>query len=179
MYQIPNFDEESALGLAECVLERYKYELVETVVKCLEQPPHTGEKNWRLTPDTISDWMDITLDKEAELRERELSLQKAKNAEIMKVEFTVHEDLKPETKKMIQDYLDSLSGPKMVQAMTDKDVRKFGGDRPHKSNLPYQSTNEEYLIEKELRRQWALEVHDKYTGKRLDNWLSFEEWRMI
>jgi hypothetical protein len=179
MYQIPNFDEESALGLAECVLERYKYELVETVVKCLEQPPHTGEKNWRLTPDTISDWMDITLDKQSELREREISMQKAKNAEIMTVEFTVNEDLKPETKKMIQDYLDSLSGPKMVQAMTDKDVRKFGGERPYKSNLPYQSTSEEYLIEKELRRRWALEVHDKYTGKRLENWLSFEEWKLI
>jgi hypothetical protein len=34
----------------------------------------------------------------------------------------------------------------------------------------------ERQIENELRKRWALEVFDKYTGKRLENYLSFEEW---
>ena len=175
-YQIPNFDEESALLLAEDTLERYKYDLVEVLVRCLELPPHTGEKNWRLTPDTINEWMAITLEKQAETREREISKEKAKT-----VEFTVLDDLSPETRKMVQDYLDSLSGPKMVQAMTEEDVKKYGKERIKKDakSLGYVPPNKEYLIEKELKRRYYLECYDKNTGKPLDNWMSFDEWKML
>lgn len=173
-YQIPNFDEESALLLAEDTLERYQFDLVDVLIKCLELPPHTGEKNWRLTPDTISEWMAIILEKEAEKRERELSKEKQKT-----VEFKISDDLTPETKKMIQDYLDKLSGPKMVQAMTDEDIKKFGKERPHKTGLPYNSTPKDEVIMKELRRKYYLENYDKITGKPLENWLSFDEWILL
>lgn len=40
-------------------------------MQVLTNPPNTGAKNWRLTPDTIQEWMSIQLEKEAEAREKE------------------------------------------------------------------------------------------------------------
>jgi hypothetical protein len=176
-YQIPNFDEESAVILAEDTIERFQYEPIETVIKCLELPPHTGEKNWRLTPDTIAEWMAITLEREAEAREKELSKEKGN----VTFDVPADTDLSKETKQMIQDYINSLQGVKMVQAMTDADVKKYGKERykEEAKSVGYVPPNKEYLIEKELRRRWINECYDAVTGKPLENWLSFEEYKLL
>lgn len=173
MYQIPNFDEESCILLAVDTIERYKYEPVETLVKCLERPPSTGEKNWRLTPDTISQWMTITLEREAERLEREHQNQKTK-----KVEFEVKNDISPETEKMIQGYINSLSDFKKVPALSDDYIKENGQRKPKKvSHLSgYVQPSAEYVALSEAKRLWALENTDLLTGKMLPGSVSFEEW---
>lgn len=71
LYQIPNWTEENAVILTEWIHENYKYETLDTIMQVLTNPPNTGAKNWRLTPDTIQEWMSIQLEKEAEAREKE------------------------------------------------------------------------------------------------------------
>lgn len=177
IYQIQNWTSNNSILLSEWIMDNYKFDKLDTILKCLKNPPVTTEPNWRLTPDTIRSWMTIVLEKEAIEREKELSKDKVKT-----IEFTAQEDLKHETEKMIQDYLDSLKGFKQVQAMTEKDVKKYGRERPVQKlpeSLGYVPPNKEYYIQKELRRIWSLEVHDKYTGKPNENYISFEEWLMM
>ena len=71
LYQIPNWTEENAVILTEWIHENYKFETLDTIIQVLTNPPNTGQKNWRLTPDTIQEWMAIQLEKEAEEREKE------------------------------------------------------------------------------------------------------------
>jgi len=136
-------------------------------------PPQTKDNNWRLTPDTIREWMEIELDKQAEAREREHSREKAK-----KVDTQEQEPLSPDTDEMISKYLASLSGLREVQALTDQDIKKYGKERIKKPSMSagMAFTSREDLTMHKLRKEWAMAVHDLHTGHRLDNWISFEEW---
>ena len=49
-----DYSEESAVLLAQWVYKKYAVESLETVQKVLSNPPNTGEKVWRLTPDIIT-----------------------------------------------------------------------------------------------------------------------------
>lgn len=82
LYQIPNFTGENAVLLSKWIIQNYQYEPLEVVLDCLANPPHTGEKNWRLTPDTIQQWLTIRLEEQAEKREKEYQKEKAKLKEI-------------------------------------------------------------------------------------------------
>lgn len=55
------------------------------MIDCLVNPPHTGEKNWRLTPDTIQQWLAIRLEEQAEKREREYQKEKERQRQIESV----------------------------------------------------------------------------------------------
>lgn len=65
-----DWSEENSVLLAEWTYENYKYEEVQIVTRVLNNPPQTDSKSWRLTPDTIREWMTIELDKVAEKREQ-------------------------------------------------------------------------------------------------------------
>lgn len=71
LYQLGNWTEENAVFLAEWIYDNYKYDSLDDVIACLRNPPHTDNKQWRLTPDTIHEWMSIILTKRAEQREVE------------------------------------------------------------------------------------------------------------
>lgn len=93
LYQVPNWDENNAVFLAEWIYENYKYDSLDDVMVCLINPPDTGDKNWRLTPDTIREWMAIQLDKVAARREKELELLKQKELEPLdKVDYEAFKD---------------------------------------------------------------------------------------
>lgn len=173
MYQIPNFDEESALILAIDTIERFQYDPVDVLVKCLTSPPSTGEKNWRLTPDTISEWMSITLERESDRIERE-----HQNVKMKKVEFEVPADITPETEKMIQDFMNSLSDFKKVPALSEDYIKENGQRKPKKvsHSSGWVQPSEEAVVISELKRRWMLANFDPLTGKKLDGFLSFEEW---
>lgn len=176
LYQIPNFDEENALLLAGDTIERFQCEPVEVLIKCLSAPPSTGEKNWRLTPDTINQWMAITLEREAEILEKEHQKQKTK-----KVEFEApasEMEKTPETKKMIQDYLDSLSDFKKAPGLSDEYIKEYGQHKPKKvsHSRGYVQPSAEYVALSEAKRIWALENTDLLTGTMLPGAVTFEEW---
>jgi len=57
--------------LAQWIVDSYPFESLDSIQECLYTPPKTGQKNWRLTPDTIQEWMSLQLEKEAIKREKE------------------------------------------------------------------------------------------------------------
>lgn len=69
LYQIPGFKDTDAIELADWILERYPTELGSTVIRALKNPPLVTNwkkdqvTNWRLTPDTIGEWMSIEIEK--------------------------------------------------------------------------------------------------------------------
>jgi hypothetical protein len=71
LYQLPNWTEDNAVFLAEWIFDNYKYDSLDDIISCLRNPPHTDNKQWRLTPDTIKEWMKIILDKRADEREKD------------------------------------------------------------------------------------------------------------
>lgn len=82
LYQVPNFDGENAILLANWIVNEYQYEPLNVVLDCLIKPPSTGEKNWRLTPDTIESWLSIKLEEQAIQREKEYQKEKQKLREL-------------------------------------------------------------------------------------------------
>lgn len=76
LYQVPNFTGENAVLLAKWIIGQYKFEPLDVVLDCLVNPPRTGEKNWRLTPDTIQEWFSIRLEEQAVKREKEYQKEK-------------------------------------------------------------------------------------------------------
>lgn len=71
LYQLSNWTEDNAVFLAEWIYDNYRYDSLDDVIGCLRNPPHTENKQWRLTPDTVKEWMKIILDTSAEKREHE------------------------------------------------------------------------------------------------------------
>lgn len=72
LWLIPNWTIENSVALAEWTFETYQYDKFEIVCRCLKTPPITPEvKTWRLTPEIISGWMVVFLEKEVIEREKE------------------------------------------------------------------------------------------------------------
>jgi len=74
---IPGWTEDNSVLLAEWTLDNYGHEDIETITKCLSDPPltktETGitDTNWRLTPDRVQKWMAIVIEQESIAREKE------------------------------------------------------------------------------------------------------------
>jgi len=77
LWQIPNWTVENSVLLAGWTFETYRFEPLEVVLRCLNNPPARNEKTWRLTPEVIQEWMSVVLDEEAVKREREHNKTKA------------------------------------------------------------------------------------------------------
>lgn len=108
LYQIQNWDISNSAHLGSWILRNYKYEQLQSIVDCLQNPPEIfndkGEKEriWRLTPDTVRAWLAAHLDKLCDAREKEIEEQKkTRKAE----DF---EPLSEETQSMIQETLNRL-----------------------------------------------------------------------
>lgn len=69
LYQIQNWTADNSVLLAEWVIENYSCEMLKTIDKVLRHPPKSEESNWRLTPDTITRWMEQELENLAVERE--------------------------------------------------------------------------------------------------------------
>lgn len=155
LYQIPNFDEETAFILVEWLLDEYQCDPIEVVIDCLSHPPHTGEKNWRLTPDTLRNWMTISLEKEAERKENRHEEAKSRFREIEM------QPISDATQKLIDSYLNRLqakSSPLLIE-------RK-----------PYTTPPLKQIAAHELHMQYIRENYDTLTGKPLSGWMPENEW---
>ena len=168
IYQIPNVDNEALVYLSEWIMETYKHHDLALIQESLRNPPRNDFNTWRLTPDTIAVWIEQT---HLKIENRRV----VEESRIRQEEENKKHDYSPETERMIQDFKNKLlDGVQTVPKMTTHEIAENGQLRP--KAIPYPSTSKEKLIDKELKRQWANEVHDKYTGKRLENWLAYEEW---
>lgn len=71
LWQIPNWSMNNSVLLAGWIFENYPNEPLEVIINCLKNPPVTEDKIYRLTPDVITQWMVVFLEKEAVKRETE------------------------------------------------------------------------------------------------------------
>ena len=173
IYQIPNFDNTNAELLAEWLMEEYKHQDLDLIQETLRNPPRLNDQAWRLTPDTLREWIDLTRIKRADLKIKE---------ESQKRQETINENmaqLSLETQKMVADYIAKLMPEKKSYELTSQEIKENGQLRPKKVKNVYPSTPKEEVILKELKRRYYLEMYDKITGKPLDNWMSFEEWKLL
>lgn len=131
----------SSVLLAEWICENYKFDSFKRVKACLQNPPRTEEKNWRLTPDTIREWMATELEKEAAERERINNLYKSKDAD----ELHQVPDLPDHVNQLIEDYKNQLAGPKGIRSITEKEIKEEGRERPKK--MEYVSPAQDYMNE--------------------------------
>ncbi len=133
LYQIPNWGSKNAIILSEWIMDNYKFETLETIKKCLKNPPPTKDPNWRLTPDTINAWFAYELEKQAEALE--LEHQKRKEQELRlallpdnNIETTPEQRAKIDA--MLEDYKQAIlkMEVKSVRPMTEEEIRKEGAE---------------------------------------------------
>ncbi len=120
-----NFQVANALNLADWVMINYKHESLNSVIETLKNPPETEEKVWRLNPDTIREWMAITLDKLAQRRETYIHNSKQN-------ELEWDEERLKELKKIIDESPGFSRGP----GLTDQEIKEEGQTRPKEKPKP-------------------------------------------
>lgn len=118
LYQIKDFDEVNSLLLAEWLIEEYKYYDLDLVLTALRKPPVTRDQAWRLTPDTLTNWIDLTRFKRESDKAKKES-EERQNAEL------VYPPLEQETMKLIDEHLNGLKNslhevPKLKKGDVDK-----------------------------------------------------------
>ena len=163
LYQIPNWDETNTILLTEWVIEAYPAEEMETIRKALTRPFSSG-KTWRLTPDTLTEWIGAEIEKQAIERERQAHNFKA--SEIQK-------ELPEEILKVWKENIDKIPDVKKY-SMSDEDVKKEGSEKVN--DRTYIRPTDEQVIMNQLHIQWIRENYDSLTGKPKANWTSEEEW---
>jgi hypothetical protein len=149
IYQIPNIDNETVMFLAEWIMEEYKHNDLQLIEEALKYPPKNEMNTWRLTPDTIRYWIDVTREKIFDRNAKEES-RKRQEAETPKHQYS--------TEKMIQDFKNSLlDGIKTVSQMDEAEIKANGQLRPKAFKHP--QTDEVYV------REWIkrIKVHQERT----------------
>lgn len=163
LYQIQGFDNDTVAILADWILDNYKYETLDMVTKVLTNPPKTSKPSWRLTPDTINEWMAIELERQAEERERQ-----AHNG---KQEAPIENQWTEERLKKWEEVI-GIPG-KRVPSISEQEIKEEGQERPKSSYTP---PDREYFILLEMKSRYGIECCDKYTGQVLPGMPSFDEW---
>lgn len=167
LYQIKDFDTETAVLNAHWITQNYKYEQLETITRCLENPPSVGEKIWRITPDVVQSWMAAYLDKRYAEREKEIHNQK------FQMDGSVDE-LNNESDPRLEAWLKELETKEGIRPISKEDIKYEGGEKPKKPN--YVPPPPEYVIMADLRVKYANECTDLHTGKVNPGAPSFDEW---
>jgi hypothetical protein len=76
LYQIPGWSKENSEFLAEWIFDKYECDPLDLILNTLKSPPDIDVTAWRLTPDTVSKWMTIALEKKSRQLEQENALMK-------------------------------------------------------------------------------------------------------
>lgn len=133
LYAIPDFREDSAVELADWIMEAYNCEPLELIANVLRNPPGTDKPNWRLTPDTIRQWMSDALEKQAEQLERQHEQMKKKSAdELPQINY--------ESFRKRLEAGEALQEP--PKRKFDEGFEKFKAERARKQALKNKSENE-------------------------------------
>lgn len=168
LYQVPGWTQANTVLLSEWIMEAYPYETLETIQKALAKPL-TGSKVWRLTPDTITEWMTAEIEREAIRKEKEIHNQKH-----------LEESTEGWTDERLlewQKVIDQAPGMKPITPMTAKDILREG--QVAKKEAYHPSSTEQEHIEHDLRYRYGLACYDVVTGKPNASWVTFEEWKSL
>lgn len=184
LYQVPNWDGLNGLLMAEWIMDEYPTDQIQTVIKCLDRPK-SANKAWRITPDTIREWMAAEQDALAAKREKYIHNKK-------------HEELAPappqeiseETQKLINDHCEALlAGLSKPIPITEDEIKREGQEKPIKKypvlplsevDLEIRDIANQYGITveqvKDIRFEWMRECFDIQTGRPNTMYVSFQEW---
>ena len=125
-------------------------------------------------------WAQQYQDEWAEEKEKQLAKERNKLSEMIEPK---EGEWSEETTKLVKEFQEKLreGTVKSVPKLTEKEIKEQGKERikPRSVSAGHSTTNQEYIIEKELKRRYYLECYDKYTGKPNENWMSFEDWKLI
>lgn len=165
LYQIKDFDTETAVLNAHWITQNYKYEQLDNVTRCLENPPSINEKVWRINPDIIQTWISVFLDSIYAKREKEIHNQK----------FIEEPEGEPDPR--LEAWLKELESKEGIRPISKEDVKYEGGEKPKKPN--YVPPPPEYVIMADLRVKYANECTDLHTGKEFPGAPSFQEWLLM
>lgn len=146
LYQIPNWDNTNAVLLAKFIMDKYSCETLDVIVKCLESPPSTGERNWRLTPDTIQIWFELKLDEQR--KEWEDNYQKEKKR---------LKELEADPQTNWPDFKKLLSGTWYEDAEKERNI--------HKETQDFKL---EYLAKKKQQQEQSGSSLDDFCEKKGD-----------
>lgn len=124
LYQLGNWTDENAVFLAEWIYDNYKYDALDDIIICLRNPPHTENKQWRLTPDTINEWMEIILTRRAEQREAE-------------------------NKKLKETFKDKLDDINYEAFKTKIEIEGLPGEKKRETNHDYENFKMDYMLKKQ------------------------------
>lgn len=124
LYQLNNWTEDNAVFLAEWIYDNYKFDSLDDIISCLRNPPHTEMKQWRLTPDTINEWMKVILTKRAEQRE-------------------------VENKKLKETFKDKLEDINYDAFKLKIEKEGLPGEKKRETNEQYEKFKFDYLLKKE------------------------------
>lgn len=163
LYQIKDFDTETAVLNAHWITQNYKYEQLETILSSLNNPSKTESNIWRITPDVLESWVTASILRQAEKREKEIHNQKF-----------IETEAEGEADPRLTEWLKELESKEGIRPISKEDVKYEGGEKPKKPN--YVPPPPEYVIMADLRVKYANECTDLHTGKVNPGMPSFNEW---
>jgi hypothetical protein len=86
-----------------------------------------------------------------------------------------YDELKPETKQLVDDFLRGLSDSLAVPKMSKEEVEMNGQEKPTRRASAY-IPDPEIVKAKELHIQYIRENYDAITAKPKPNWVEEREW---
>lgn len=147
LYQIQQWTAENTVILAEWIVDTYSCEMLATIDKVLRRPPKSEENNWRLTPDTITRWMEQELER--------LAVERENWNHNMKGRTTANKLLDvPEVLKCYEAMMATKYEEKKEQqdiATKTEIVRQREKDGEHKTSVQSWTKGEWEQFQKELR----------------------------
>lgn len=168
LFSIPNWDQITSVLLAEWILENYHSDTFETIFRALKKPRIT-EKVWRLTPDTLTDWISSQIEHEAEQREKAIHNERVKESE-------QPNEWDDERFKQLYEQIEQAPGFSRGPALSPQEVEEEGQERPKKYDHAVYQTSPEEAISKALHIEWIKVNYDPITGKKKTGWISEDEW---
>lgn len=165
LYQVPNWDALNTVLLSEWIVDNYPSDSLKTVIRCLSRQRST-EKNWRLTPDTIREWMTFELGELSEVRETYIQNKKYADGPNEWTDEKLNE-------------LRAAMGPvvKSVIPLTEAEIREEGQEKPKKPKYTY--TDMEYFIMNQKRVEYGRLYTHPHSGDILPGSPSFEEFLLM
>lgn len=182
LYQIPNYDEVNSILLAEWILDEYKHHDLELVQISLRKPPVSNDQQWRLTPDTLKNWIEHTRIKR-EIEKDKILSEERQNAKVL------FPPLSEETIAMIKQHEAELKEnlTNRTPKLNDYEVKRLGADMDQfkSQSRKYTPPTVEEVEQKERHQQYLREKwnHDQNPANRDDQmikvivpFMSEEEW---
>lgn len=170
LYQVPNWDSTNAILLAESVRDEYKHYSWELIVQALTNPPKL-EKVWRITPDTIAEWINYTREKMVEREQRLVS-------ERRQMEKIVSHELSEETLELIKNFKpDGIKEVPKVTRNEKRDILREDAYRQQGYKAMSDAEALEYNLNIELKSRYSRECRDPHTGALLPGKPDFETWK--